>query len=80
MTARNPQADRASRPFSSPRAYVREHRSDLLYLLKNGEPYVRALALYVLIKGGQDADWELVEREVQLAQELGDDVLEEVMG
>lgn len=70
----------AERPLSNSRQYVQDHREDLLYLLRNGEPYVRGLALYVLLEGGQPNDWELIEREVQLAQQVGDDVLREVMG
>jgi HEAT repeat protein len=59
---------------------VQEHRDDLVYLLRNGEPYVRGLALYVLLEGADKNEWELVEREVQLAQQIGDDVLEGVKG
>ena len=68
----------AERPLSRPAEYVQEHRDDLMYLLRRGDPTIRALALYVLLEGGERNDWELVEREVELAQELGEDVLQNV--
>jgi len=49
--------------------YVQEHRDDLMYLLRNGDETVRALALAVLLQGGQDADVQLVKRELELYQE-----------
>jgi hypothetical protein len=67
-------------PFSDPEAYVREHREDLMVLVLNGDPMVRALALAVFVEAGGDADLDLVEREVQMAQELGDDLRQEVLG
>ena len=68
----------ARNPLSDPRSYVQEHRKDLLHLLRCGEPYVRGLALHVLLEGAEPADWDLVEREVQLARELDDETLEEI--
>lgn len=53
--------------------YVKDHRDDLMYILKNGDQTARALALSVLIEGGRDVDIELVERELQLVQEVGDE-------
>ena len=51
--------------------YVQENRDDLMYLLKNGDETVRALAIAVLLKGGREGDVELVERELELYQEAG---------
>lgn len=42
-------------------------------ILKNGDKTARALAFAVLIEGGRDVDIELVERELQLLQEVGDE-------
>lgn len=68
-------ASMSEMPFSNPSDYVDNHRDDLIYLLRNGEPYVRGLALYVLLEGGDTNDWQLIEREVELAQEVEEDVL-----
>lgn len=53
--------------------YVRNHRDDLMYLLKHGDRTTRALALTVLMEGGHEADIELIERELELAKKLDDD-------
>lgn len=68
----------ASNPLSQPQRYVEEHREDLIYLLRNGDATIRALALYVLLEGGDANDWKLIEREVQLAQEIGEDTYSKI--
>lgn len=65
-------------PFSKPKEYVREHREDLLFLIRNGDPTIRAMALAVLIEGGGRASLETVEREIQLAKELTEEERENV--
>mgnify|MGYP006298974009 CR=1 FL=1 len=67
-------------PFSNPRRYVQEHRDDLIYLLLNGEPYVRGVAMAVLIEGGGRAEIDQVIRELQLARELDPETREKVIG
>ena len=62
------------------RTYVDEHEQELRGLVRNGDPFIRTLALAVLIRGGGQADLELVEKEVQLAQELDEETLTEVLG
>lgn len=59
--------------------YVEEHEEELRGLVRNGDPFIRTLALAVLIRGGGRADLELVEKEVQLAQQLDEDTLTEVL-
>lgn len=41
-----------------------------MYILKNGDRTARVLAFAVLFEGGQKADIELVERELELLQEV----------
>jgi hypothetical protein len=53
--------------------YVQENRDDLMYILKNGDRTLRVLALAVLLEGGREADIELVERELELLQEVDDE-------
>jgi hypothetical protein len=53
--------------------YVQEHRDDLLEILKNGDKTARMLAFAVLLDGGRDVDIELVERELQLLQEVDEE-------
>lgn len=59
--------------------YVEEHQKELRALVRNGDPFIRTLALAILIRGGGRADLELVEKEVQLAQKLDEDTLTEVL-
>jgi hypothetical protein len=68
----------ATEPFSKPREYVKEHRDDLVFLIRNGDSTVRALALAVLIEGGGRASLETIERELQLAKQLTDEEREKV--
>lgn len=53
--------------------YVQDSREDLMYLLKNGDRTTRMLALAVLLEGGQEADVALVEKELELLQEVDDE-------
>ena len=59
--------------------YVDEHQEELRALVRNGDPFIRTLALAVLIRGGGQADLELVKKEIQLAQKLDEDTLTEVL-
>jgi len=59
--------------------YVDEHQEELRALVRNGDPFIRTLALAVLIRGGGQVDLELVEKEIQLAQKLDEDTLTEVL-
>lgn len=60
-------------------AYVDEHRQELRSLVRNGDGFIRTLALAVLIRGGGQADLELAEKELQLAKELDEETLREVL-
>lgn len=63
----------ASDPRPPLTRYVQENREDLLYIMLNGDRTARALAMAVLVEGGESADIELVERELELMKELSDE-------
>jgi hypothetical protein len=48
-----------------PNVYVREHREELLKIIKHGtDPFVQSLALAALVEYGEDPDLEWVRREL----------------
>lgn len=54
------------------REYVRNNREELAYVLKHGDDEtVRALALAVLLRGGNERDREEVKREIDELAEGG---------
>jgi len=59
-----------SKALSPAQEFVQENRDGLMYLLKNGDETVRALVIAVLLQAGDDADVQLVERELELYQEV----------
>lgn len=62
-----------SKALTPAQEYVKDHRDDLMFLLRNGDRTTRALAIAVLLEGGRDVDLELVERELELAQEVDEE-------
>lgn len=46
------------------RQYVREHRDDLIYAIKHGDPSVQTLAIAALVNGGEP-DLEIAKREIE---------------
>lgn len=61
-------------PPSNPEEFVSEHREDLMEILLNGDRTLRALAIAILLEGGDKADVDLVKRELELFEELDEQV------
>lgn len=70
-------ADSGSSP-SSPEEFVEENRDELMEILLNGDRTLRALAIAILLEGGDDPDIELVKRELELFEELDERVRDEL--
>ncbi|MBB6647911.1 hypothetical protein [Halobellus ruber] len=65
-------------PSSSPEEFVDEHREELMEILLNGDRTLRALAIAILLEGGDDPDIDLVKRELELFEDLDEKVREEL--
>jgi hypothetical protein len=65
-------------PPSSPEEFVRENREELMEILLNGDRTLRALAIAILLEGGDDADINLVKRELELYEELDQKVRDQL--
>jgi hypothetical protein len=65
-------------PPSGPKEFVDEHREELMEILLNGDRTLRALAIAILLEGGDDPDIELVKRELELFEELDEKVQDEL--
>jgi hypothetical protein len=50
--------------------FVKNNREELMEVLLNGDRTLRALAIAILLEGGDGADVELVKRELELYEEL----------
>lgn len=68
----------SSSSSSSPEEFVREHREELMEVLLNGDRTLRALAIAILLEGGDDPDIDLVKRELELFEELDEEYREEL--
>lgn len=55
------------------RKYVKENRKDVMKMIRHEDTFLRALGLAVLFEGGEEADIEMVKRELELLEEVGDD-------
>lgn len=55
------------------RKYVEENRKDVLKMIRHEDTFMRALGLAVLYEGGEKADIEIVKRELELLEEVGDE-------
>lgn len=55
------------------RTYVKENREDVMKLIRNEDTFLRALGFAVLFEGGDQTDIEMVKRELELLEEVGDD-------
>lgn len=51
-------------------AFVRENRDEIMRLIRSDDTFLRAMGFAVLLTGGDEADVELVKRELELLQEL----------
>lgn len=63
---------------SNPEEFVSEHREELMEILLNGDRTLRAIAIAILIEGGDDPDIDLVKRELELFEELDEKVRDEL--
>jgi hypothetical protein len=68
----------SSSPPSSPEEFVDEHREELMEVLLNGDRTLRALAIAILLEGGDEPDVDLVKRELELFEDLDEKVREEL--
>lgn len=59
-------------PRTPSQAFVQDHRDKLMHALKHGNETIRAIAFAILLEGGENADVELVERELELYKEESD--------
>lgn len=50
--------------------YVRDHREDIMEMLKNGDQTLRVLAIALLLEGGTSPDIESVRRELELMEKV----------
>lgn len=53
--------------------YVKENRKDLIKLIRHEDTFIRALGFAILLEGGDKMETEMVKRELELLQKLGDD-------
>lgn len=65
-------------PPDGPREFVKENREELMEILLSGDRTVRAMAIAILLEGGDDADIDLVKRELELYEELDEKVRDEL--
>lgn len=65
-------------PPDGPREFVKENREELMEILLNGDRTVRAMAIAILLEGGDDADIDLVKRELELYEKLDEEVQDEL--
>ncbi len=63
---------------SNPDEFVSEHREELMEILLNGDKTLRALAIAILLEGGDDPDIDLVKRELELFEDLDEKVRDEL--
>ena len=58
--------------------FVNKNRQELMEVLLSGDKTLRALAIAILLEGGDDSDIELVKRELELFEELDERVQEQL--
>jgi hypothetical protein len=68
----------SSTTASGAEEFVKENREELMEVLLNGDRTLRALAIAILLEGGDDADIDLVKRELELYEELDEKVQDQL--
>lgn len=53
--------------------YVQDNRKDLMKLIRQDDTFFRALAIAMLLEGGEEVDIEMAKRELELLSELDGD-------
>lgn len=56
--------------------FVDQNRDELMEILLHGDETLRAIAIAILLEGGQESDIAVVKRELDLYQDLSDEVRE----